>query len=126
MSSNSIIAAIDFEIDRLQEARALLSSLDGGKGKAAVPNKTRTRRRLSAAARRKIAAAPAKKRARRKLSAAARKRIAAAQKKRWAATRAATKSAKAAPLKKEAKAPAKSAPRTKVVPDAIQTATSKG
>lgn len=60
MTIDTILASIDAEIARLQQVRALLSS-DG------------TRK----------AAAPVRKR--RKLSAAARKKIADAQRKRWAA-----------------------------------------
>jgi hypothetical protein len=63
MDTNSIIAEIDAEIERLQKARVILSSID-------------------------TAAAPVKKGPkRRKLNAKARKKIAAAQRKRWAAVR---------------------------------------
>jgi len=81
MDTNSIIAAIDAELERLQKARVLLSSID----RAAPPTK-------------KIAK-------RRRLSAKARKAIADAQRKRWAAVRAAKKPAKTAPAKKAAKKP---------------------
>jgi hypothetical protein len=61
MTIETILASIDAEIAQLQHARALLSG-DGTKKTAATP------------------AAPKK----RKLSAAARKRIGDAQRKRWA------------------------------------------
>jgi hypothetical protein len=61
MTLDNILSSIDFEISRLKQARALLSS-DGTKNTTA--------------------AAPVRKR--RKMSAAARKRIADAQRKRWA------------------------------------------
>jgi hypothetical protein len=64
MSKESIVAAIDAEIDRLEKAKTLLASYDGATPKTA-----------------------AKKAAKRVLSAAARKRIADAQKKRWAAVK---------------------------------------
>ena len=62
MTNDKILAAIDDEIARLKKVRALLST--------------------STAAANDGAGAPARKR--RKLSAAARKRIAEAQRKRWA------------------------------------------
>jgi len=64
MDTASLVASIDAEIARLQQARAVLT---GGPGKTAK--------------------AP-KKAAKRKLSAEARNRIADAQRKRWAATKA--------------------------------------
>jgi hypothetical protein len=64
MDTSSIIATIDAEISRLEQARALL------KGTATSAKKTRSRR---------------------KLSAKARKAIADAQRKRWAAVRAKAK-----------------------------------
>jgi hypothetical protein len=91
MTINSIVAVIDSEIERLEEARALLSGIERGKSKAAPPPKVSTRR---------------------KLSAAARKRIAAAQKKRWAEVRAKRSarnaSAKGTAIKKTTKAKAAS------------------
>jgi len=62
MTTDRILAAIDDEIARLNKVRALLST--------------------SAAAAKDNTASPGRKR--RKLSAAARKRIAEAQRKRWA------------------------------------------
>jgi hypothetical protein len=64
MSLDTIIASIDSEIARLEKARALLSA-----SSSPSPNDTRQ--------------------AKRKLSRAARKRIADAQRKRWAKQRAA-------------------------------------
>lgn len=78
MTIDSVIAEIDSEIKRLQQARALLSNSDGrghANATAAV-----TKAPLEAGTRK-----------RRTLSAAARKRIAAAQKARWAKQKAATK-----------------------------------
>ena len=68
MSNESIIAAIDAEIDRLEKVKALLASSDGMK------RPTRKKR-------------AAKKAAKRVLSPEARKRIADAQKRRWAAVK---------------------------------------
>ena len=94
MTNDQIIAAIDAEIGKLQKARVLLSSIEG------------TVKETAPAAKK-----PAK---RRRLSAAARKRIGDAQRKRWAAVAAAKKTAKPAPVKKAAKkAPAKKAPVAK-------------
>jgi hypothetical protein len=62
MSLTNILSAIDSEISRLKQARALLA---GGNSLHAKPKRT--------------------------LSAAARKKIAAAQRKRWAAVRKAAK-----------------------------------
>lgn len=81
MDTNSIIAAIDAELERLQKARVLLSSIN----RAAPPTE--------------------KPASRRKLGAKARKAIADAQRKRWAKVRAAKKPAKTAPTKKAAKKP---------------------
>jgi hypothetical protein len=66
MSIDSLLASIDSEIARLKQARALLAGIGGGKSAPAI-------------------------RPRRKLSAAARKRIGDAQRKRWAAVRKAAK-----------------------------------
>ena len=89
METNAIIDAIDAEIGKLQEVRALLSvgAAIAAKGKAPAGKTTRRRRRLSPEAR---------------------KRIADAQKKRWAAVKAAKESTKPAASKKVKKeAPAK-------------------
>ena len=83
MDTNSIIAAIDAEIGKLQEVRALLSS---------VNNATPVTK-----------AAPAEKSVRRKLSPTARRRIAEAQKKRWAAAKAAKEAVKPTPANKAVK-----------------------
>jgi len=74
MSLDHLLFAIDAEITRLQQARALLAGTSRGSrdGKPPAPS------------------AP-KRRGRRKLSAEARKRIAEAQRKRWAAQKAAAK-----------------------------------
>jgi len=66
MPINSMLAELDAEIERLEQARLLLSSLDGVV---------------------KESHAPAKETAKRKLNAAARRRISAAQRKRWALTK---------------------------------------
>lgn len=70
MSIENILAALDDEIDRLQQVRSLLASLGGTKS-------------LNTAASTRAASTPAKKR-KWKMSADARKRIADAQRKRWA------------------------------------------
>jgi hypothetical protein len=68
MDTNSIIAGIDAEIRKLEAARSLLAGI-GKRGTTAKPT-TRKKRKLSKAARAKIAAA---------------------QRKRWAAVRAKAK-----------------------------------
>jgi hypothetical protein len=80
MSIETVITEIDAEIEKLQKARGLLSSLDRSVKEASAPAKKVTKRR--------------------KLSAASRERIAAAQRKRWAATKGAVKAAAAKPEKK--------------------------
>jgi hypothetical protein len=77
MAIENILAQIDSEIARLQQARKLLANI----GNSAAS----TGRRV------KKAAAKAKPKKKRVLSAEARKRIADAQRKRWAATRAKAK-----------------------------------
>jgi len=92
MDTNSIIAAIDAELERLQKARGLLSSID----RVAPPTKKTAKRR--------------------RLSAKARKAIADAQRKRWAKVRAAKKPTKTAPAKKAAKKAAPAKKRVKKAP----------
>jgi len=79
MESNAIIAAIDAEIARLQQARALLADAE-----------------TTTATRAKGAPAAPKRAAKRVLSPKARKRIAEGQRKRWAAARQKTSSELAA------------------------------
>jgi hypothetical protein len=77
MAMNNIVAQIDAEIARLQQARKLLANLGitaTQAGRKAVK-----------------AAAKAKPRKKRRISAEGRKRIAEAQRKRWAAQRAKAK-----------------------------------
>jgi hypothetical protein len=81
MEMDSIIDAIDAEIEKLQQVRALLSGVATAATRASAPAKNVFRRR-------------------RRLSPEARKRIADAQKKRWAAVNAAKDSTKPAELKK--------------------------
>lgn len=82
-----ILAAIDAEISRLQKVRSLLadSSVNRTPRKAAIVAVTPDTAAVTADA------AP-KRRGKRKMSAAARKRIAEAQKARWAKVRATEKS----------------------------------
>ncbi len=90
---NKILEAIDAEIAKLEEVRALLaSSPDVG---AAIEQQAARRGRPKGSS--KKAAAPAKKSAKRVLSAEGKARIAAAQKARWAAKKRAAKKAVAAP-----------------------------
>ena len=142
MDTESIIAAIDAEISKLQQARAVLAERGIADATAAPTSRHRKRRKLSKEARERIAAAqrkrwarakqgakvtpisapkniakPGKSHERRKpkLSAEARRRIAAAQRKRWAAGRAANKVVKPTFVKKVAMAGrAKKAPAVKV------------
>jgi hypothetical protein len=76
MATDSILAQIDSEIARLQQARKLLANLG-------ITTKSAGRKAAKTAT-----AKPAKKR---KISAEGRKRIAEAQRKRWAAERAKAK-----------------------------------
>lgn len=84
MPLTSILAAIDGEISSLQEARTILAELtySGSSSRAALKDAVPVTAR-------KDFASPSQKRAPRKLSRAARKRMAEGQKKRWAAFRAA-------------------------------------
>jgi hypothetical protein len=86
MAISEILASIDSDIAKLQQARALLS---GGTAVAAKKKAGRPRKAATAPA----VAKPAKKAAKKKrnLSPEGRKRIAEAVKKRWAAQRAAAK-----------------------------------
>src|SRR5579863_8115870 len=115
MDTLAILAVIDSEISKLEQARAALVQIVGTGTVSVSASKPRKRPGLSRAARARIAAAqkkrwaavrraakaapvkPAKKvvapAKRRTMSAAARKRIAAAQKKRWAAIKATKKAA---------------------------------
>ena len=79
MSTSDILTLIDAEIARLEQARTLLAGLQG---------QTTTE--------------PAKKPVKRKMSAAARERMATAQRKRWAAVKAAVKTTPAKAAKKTA------------------------
>ncbi|MGI4755317.1 MAG: hypothetical protein ACRYGF_00535 [Janthinobacterium lividum] len=74
MNNNAILAALDVEINKLQQARAMLSSAATAPAKKNVGHPKGSKQ------------APAKA-AKRVLSEEARSRIAAAQKKRWAAAK---------------------------------------
>lgn len=143
MEIETLIAEIDAEIARLQQARALLAGSQVRTTTASA--KKPAKLKLSAAARERIAAAQRKRWAKannamktapvkaakkvaapakiRGMSAAARKRIAAAQRKRWAGIKAAEEATKKAPAKKAAavkKTTVKKAPAAKakeVVPE---------
>jgi hypothetical protein len=104
MDAQSIIAALDAEIEALQQARAVLLNSD------------------QAGARR--GSAKPKKVAKRVLSPEARKRIADAQRKRWAATRK-TKRTAAAPAKAAKKSARKKKPAKKSVPGKAKKAVTK-
>ena len=71
MGIDSILSEIDAEIDRLHEAKRLLSSAEGTAGKKSTT--------------------PVKKRSKRKLSREARAKIAEGQRKRWAAAKKSSK-----------------------------------
>ena len=118
MDTSAILKELRAERERIDQAISALESLDGtGTLKATAPSakpapiKARGRRRMSLAARRKIAAAqrkrwaernatnvlisqaaPKKSSGRRTVSAASRRKMAEAQRKRWAAQRKAAKS----------------------------------
>ena len=136
MSIASIVAELDAEISRLEEARAVLGQIATPKAfkrTSAPASKAPMKRKLSAAVRERIAAAQrkrwadhkaktepaqparksasAKNQAPSKMSAAGRKRIAAAQKKRWAAIKAARHAQKSSPARRAASAK-KAAPKT--------------
>lgn len=81
MEINRILAEIDAQIAKLQQARALLAGTNAT-SVAAVTKKAVGRPRKNT-----LAPAPAKASKKRVLSPEARKRIADAQKKRWAESR---------------------------------------
>ncbi len=82
MEVSRIIAEIDAQISKLQQARELLL---GGSGEA-KPGRGRPRKNAAATPTAAKAAIPGKRK-KRNLSAEARKRIADAQKRRWAEKR---------------------------------------
>ena len=86
MDANSIIAALDTEIERLNQARALLSKSDNSTASVIQARASKPGRA-----------------AKRVLSPEARKRIADAQRKRWAKVKKSKKAAAAAAPKKAAK-----------------------
>jgi len=91
MGVSEILATIDSEIAKLQQARALLSGLaaPAAKKKAGRPKKVAAASKKAAVVAH-VSAKPAKKRRKKRhLSAEGRKRIAEAVKKRWAAQKAA-------------------------------------
>ena len=90
MGVSEILATIDSEIAKLQQARALLSGLaaPAAKKKVGRPKKAAVAARKAAVVAR-VSEKPAKRRKKRHLSAEGRKRIAEAVKKRWAAQKAA-------------------------------------
>jgi len=90
MGVPEILATIDSEIAKLQQARALLSGLGApvAKKKAGRPKKVAAAAKKAVVAH--VSAKPEKKRKKKRhLSAEGRKRIAEAVKKRWAAQKAA-------------------------------------
>jgi hypothetical protein len=87
MNIEVIIAEIDFEIGRLQQAKALLSSTEVKKSVGRRPG----RPKKSAISKRILAVKPA----RHKMSAEGKARIAAAQKARWAKSKKAAKKTRA-------------------------------
>lgn len=90
MGVPEILATIDSEIAKLQQARALLSGLGApvAKKKAGRPKKVAAAAKKAAVVAH-VSAKPEKRRKKRHLSAEGRKRIAEAVKKRWAAQKAA-------------------------------------
>lgn len=100
METDKIIAEVDAEIEKLQQARALIL----GTAKTAAQTQERGGRRASTVA--------PKKPGRRRLSPEARKRIAEAQRKRWAKVkRGRTTAAKTAGKKAGRKAAKKAVPK---------------
>jgi hypothetical protein len=107
MTTNDILNAIDQEISKLKQARAILAGVDSGPATSSQPAKRRGRPKgsgVKAAA--KVAAAVPATSVRKALSPEAKARIAAAQVARWAAKRKATAAADQAAKKASAK-PAK-------------------
>jgi hypothetical protein len=90
MGVSEILATIDSEIAKLQQARALLSGLaaPAAKKKAGRPKKVAAAPKKAAAVAH-VSAKLAKRKKKRHLSPEGRKRIAEAVKKRWAAQKAA-------------------------------------
>jgi len=91
MGVSEILATIDNEIAKLQQARALLSGLGApvAKKKAGRPKKVAAATKKAAVVAHVSAKPEKKRRKKRHLSAEGRKRIAEAVKKRWAAQKAA-------------------------------------
>ncbi|WP_213807036.1 hypothetical protein [Granulicella sp. dw_53] len=79
MALSGIIAEIDAEIAKLQQARAVLAGTQVGQSGRGRPKGSKNVKSVAT-----VAASPAKKSAKRKLSPEGRKRIADAMKKRWA------------------------------------------
>jgi hypothetical protein len=101
METDKIIAEVDAEIEKLQQARALIL----GTGKPGVATQERGGRRASTGTQKKTGR-------RRRLSPEARKRIAEAQRKRWAKVKQGrTTVAKTAGKKAGRKAAKKAAPK---------------
>jgi hypothetical protein len=104
MEIDKIIAELDAEIQKLQQARAVI--VDSGKPAGKTPARGRAR----------ASKGTAKKPARRKLSAEARKRIADAQRKRWAKVKRAKISAGKKAAKKSSRKAAKKTAARKAAP----------
>lgn len=111
MNTEEIIAQIDEEISKLQQAKALLIGNAGVKRTVGRPKKSTTVARI-------LSVQPAK----RVLSAEARASIAAAQRKRWAKSRKATVKTVAKAAKPVKKAAAKKAAKATPVKASTPTA----
>ena len=126
MNISDILAAIDQEVSRLEQARSLLQSSNGPSVPAAVEGKRRGRPPGKATKAPVTTEAPVKQT--RTMSEDGRARIAAAQKARWAAKKKAdTKAAKvsaSAPVAQKTTAAAKQAPVKKAAA-AVKTAAAK-
>ncbi|MBB5060733.1 hypothetical protein HDF16_005469 [Granulicella aggregans] len=118
MNTSEILEAIDQEILKLQQARALLAdtpAIQASKSAAAksATGKRRGRPKGSVNKKAEVAAPVVVKKTRTPLSAEGKARIAAAQKARWAAQKKTSKPAKVAAKKIIAKPAKKAVPATK-------------
>jgi hypothetical protein len=91
MNMTGILSAIDAEISKLQQARAIFTDYSDPIAATATATATPAKRGPGRPKKTPEAVKPAKKAAKRVMSEEARSKIAAAQKKRWAASKKATK-----------------------------------
>ena len=107
MNTRDILLAIDAEIAKLQQAKAILNEGSTGKRRPGRPAKPLSTGHNSAGV--KTAALDQRRKTRRTISAAGRARIAAAQKARWATSKKAAEQATSAKTVAQSAVPEKKA-----------------